>query len=83
MKMKDNGRAVCGASDDGLSNISTLGLNSSSSKSIGMGQVPDQDLVNYMADILLELEEMAVFKQWDGVADLLGCAHRAIQRNQK
>jgi hypothetical protein len=82
--MQNRGRADGDAANDRLLGVSTLGFSSDPSKSIGLSNdISDGDLLSYMADILLELEEMAVFKQLDGVADLLGCAHRAIQRNQQ
>lgn len=74
-----------GRSESGVvrGEFSTLSFNSSLNNSVGLGNISDRDLLSYMADMLLELEELAVFRQLDGVADLLGCAHRAIQRNQK
>ena len=64
-------------------NSSTLGFKNPDSKPIGLVNVSDQDLLTYMADLLLELEEMAVAQRFDGLADLLGYAHRETQRNRK
>ncbi len=69
--------------DSGRANVSTLGFNCGSSNPGGVGNISDRDLLNYMADMVLELEELAVLKRMEGVADLLGCAHRAIKRNQQ
>ena len=82
--MRDSGRAVSAETGDTSSNLSTLGFNAEMNKSIGLGNnMSEHDLLTYMADILLELEEMAVFRQLDGVADLIGCAHRAVQRSNR
>ncbi len=45
--------------------------------------VSERDLLRYMGDLLLELEEMAAANRFEGLADLLGYAHRETQRNQR
>ena len=46
-------------------------------------QMTDRDLLAYMGDLLLELEELAVAHKFEGLGDLLGYAHRETERNRK
>jgi hypothetical protein len=43
----------------------------------------ERDLLNYMGTLLLELEEIAVGAEMEGLADLLAYACREVERNRK
>ena len=43
-------------------------------------QASDSDVLTYLADLLLEMETMAVGARFDGLADLLACAKRETVR---
>ena len=43
----------------------------------------ERDLLAYIGDLLLELEELAVAHEFEGLGDLLGYAHRETLRNRK
>ena len=47
------------------------------------GTASDINLLIYMADMIIELEMLAVRARCDGLADLLGYVYRETERNRK
>ena len=48
-----------------------------------LGRATEQDLLLYMGDLISELEAMAVSASFEGLADLLGYAHRETERHRE
>lgn len=60
--------------------ITIKSYKSSKSSRAGIAQASDSDVLTYMADLLLEMETMAVGARFEGLADLLAYAQRETVR---
>lgn len=69
--------------DDHSSMNSPEGCKNTNKKQSGIAETSDRDLLIYIGDLLLELEELAVASRFDGLADRLALAHREAGRARK
>jgi hypothetical protein len=67
---------------DGQSTITSIaaGRRNSGRLATAIAQSPDQDLLVYMGAMLAQVEAMAVAAEMEGLADLLGCTRREVER---
>ena len=76
--MRDNSRLI----DTGATVAAIKPSSDTETRGSWLLQASDRDLLIYMGDLLSELTGLAVNARFEGLADLLGYAHREIERNR-